>query len=230
MTSLPAQMTTKDWIETLTRLAPDIPLGFKLAWIEWESGGNPCAGGSAPKNGYVQEAGIAQVNFDKTNSAHGTTSNKLRLEDPSLVGGPVCTLTSWKQQRAMTQAEADAHALVNLAEMREGIAAAQRMVPTWKGADFYAVAKTWHGYPHLPDCFARANAAGHHDFVSAMNAIPHNAALAGPFASYGNLRNYTNAKGQPATGIFEGAWMVGNGLDRAGHALVAPPPSTLPNV
>lgn len=233
-TLLPAQMTSRDWIETLSRLAPDLPLGWKLAWIEWESGGNQCAWGSAPKNGFAQEAGIAQVNFDKGNSAHGTTSNKLRMEDPSLPGGPVCTLASQKQLRAMTQAEADEHALTNIAEMRQGIAAARAAVPSWTGPDFYAVAKTWHGYPGLPWCFARANAAGYHTFVAAMNAIPHNPTLAGPFAVYGNLRNYktTDAAGRVTdhVGIFDGAWAVGNGLDRAGHLMAPPAPMSAPNV
>lgn len=208
-------MTSRDWTETLSRLAPDIPLGFMLAWIEWESGGNPCGVGMKG-TGYWREAGIAQIDFDTTNSAYGTNSNVVRMESAG-----VCNLADAIQHKALTQAQADAHAAVNIKLFRTCIAYAKAAVPEWSGPDFYAVAKTAHGYPGLPACFGRANAAGNTTFAAAMAAIPGNASLAGQFVAYTNLRDYKDSAGGSHKGIFDGAYAVGQGLDRSGTSMTS---------
>jgi hypothetical protein len=133
--------TVEQWRSLIQRLAPDLPIEFVLAWIDHESGGNPCSTGVT--TAAMFEAGIAQTNHPSDN-IFGATAEQLR------------TMCSGQTQvRPMTDAERLLHAQVAVNAIRAFKQRAQQRLAavgaSWpeSSIDFWNFVKLGHGLPAM---------------------------------------------------------------------------------
>jgi hypothetical protein len=89
MPIIPFKESAEQWRTLFEQLAPDLPTDFLIAWLDKESGGNPCSLGMTDPNKF--EAGIFQT-MHPNDDKFGATAAELRtgcngqlIEDPSLV-------------------------------------------------------------------------------------------------------------------------------------------------
>lgn len=80
--------TTEQWRDLVTSMAGDLPINFLMAWIDKESGGNPCDATS------LQEYGIFQLMSPDNIATAGTTVAQMHPAPPC-VAGNVRTISSF---------------------------------------------------------------------------------------------------------------------------------------
>jgi len=134
------------------RADADMPIDSLMAWLDHESGGNPCSTGIIKTDGTIVEAGIAQT-YHPDDDRFGATVAQLRAS---------CTGTSQTPARALTSAERELQVKVFLAYVRAKRDAARKQLADvgadWpeSSADFWALVKLQHALPGLPKLFLPA--------------------------------------------------------------------------
>lgn len=145
--------SVESWIPYLAPLiaTTDIPLLFCTNWIRIESGGNPCAYGSATAfgpDGTPREQGIAQLwnpdDFEK-------------LKVPSGSFRAYCVPGTQTCSRPLTSAEMDAQArsLIGLIQSCQAyatrvlVASGAKGLPGWQGQNYWRLVKLVHATPGL---------------------------------------------------------------------------------
>lgn len=179
-------IAVEQWRPLLRRYGAGIPIDFLLAWIQRESGGNPCSYTT------LRESGIWQLMPpDNTNTA-GTTEAALRA---------ACVGTTQQIARALTSAEADLQVSSGIRYVRAMIAAAKRKLAaagvTWPetNSSFWAFVKLQHAYPGPSQGWLTAAKAqlgrAPRDFaelrstISGYSSVLENAAWVGSFGAGG---------------------------------------------
>jgi len=89
MPIIPFKSSAEEWRSRFAEMAPDLPTDFLIAWLDKESGGNPCSLGMTDPNKF--EAGIFQT-MHPADDRFGATADQLRqgcsgqmVVDPSMV-------------------------------------------------------------------------------------------------------------------------------------------------
>ncbi len=145
---------TATWIPPLSVYAAmaNVPLPFALAWIEEESGGNPCAIGRADQkgpDGFPREMGIAQL-------YNPTDLRELRLSSSALRA--YCSIDPNDLERVirpLTPAEISVQAKAAIDMVVKSRTAAEHALmaagATWRSdsRDFWRLVKLVHGLPGL---------------------------------------------------------------------------------
>lgn len=124
-----------------------VSIPFALGWIRVESGGNPCAWGSAKSkgpDGHPREQGIGQFYNPDDFTRYGIPSGSLRV---------YCVPNSQSCSRELTDEEMSAQArylLALITHCREVAGAASAKSDLrWTGKDMYRLTKLVHGLPGL---------------------------------------------------------------------------------
>lgn len=126
------------WRGPLTPYASDLPMDFLLAWIQRESGGNPCSYTT------LRESGIFQLMPPDNTNTGGTTEAALRA---------ACSGSSQSMARQLTDAEIDEQVRSGIQYVQAMRAAAHRKLDAagvpWgeDTADFWKIVKLQHAYP-----------------------------------------------------------------------------------
>ena len=130
--------TTEAWRDRVTAGADDLPVEFLMAWIDRESGGDPCSYTS------LRESGIFQLEPPENTAQGGTTEAALRS---------MCSGGSHSQFRQMTEAEMNEQVRSGVQYIQKKrdetrVKLAQAGV-NWSedSADFWRVVKLQHAYP-----------------------------------------------------------------------------------
>lgn len=142
-------MTAETWRPVVMALVipKRINLDFCIAWIAKESGGNPCAWGSANAkgpDGHPREQGIGQLYNPDDFTRFKIPSGSLRV---------YCVPGSQKCSRKLTSDEILDQAkwlieLIAYCRERAGKISADNHLQ-WSGKDMYKLIKLWHGLPGL---------------------------------------------------------------------------------
>lgn len=144
--------TVEDWIPLMELLAananlPQEALPFVMAWMQHESGGNPCAWGTATAkgpDGHPREQGIGQLY---------NPDDFTRFDIPSGAFRVYCIPGTQKCSRELTAEEMMAQAkgfmkLVTRSREVAGLASA-KVGLQWTGKDRWKLVKLVHGLPGL---------------------------------------------------------------------------------
>lgn len=139
------------WRSLVDQLRGDLDLDFLLAWIQHESGGNPCSTGII-RDGFCVEAGIGQLYFEnKTTRSYGVTSDELRAMCSG--SSPVCS-------RPPTEAErhVQVQSLVDMARDYRSRSLVQlgKQGLVWDQRDLYRLTKLQHALPAVASAFIPA--------------------------------------------------------------------------
>lgn len=138
MAVIPFPSQVERWRDILTRMAPDIPIDFMLAWLKEESGGNVCATGLTQADKF--EGGLFQT-MHPQDDRYGATISQLRA------GCQGQTLVDPSQVNAELQAQVG----INLIRDYVGRAAAALTGSgvSWPmdSADFWTAVKQVHALP-----------------------------------------------------------------------------------
>lgn len=169
---MPFSPTVEQWRNVLAPRARalGIPLDFLLAWLQIESGGNPCSvgfhGEQDPNDGLFKfEAGISQAFFSALTRAQlfATTVQGVSL---TTLRAP-CVGDTQRQARSLTAAEIAANVNLFLADVTRKINVARQQVGVTRvnwpttSEDFWMLVKLQHGLPCVSRSFlAPAQAAG----------------------------------------------------------------------
>jgi hypothetical protein len=151
-----ARAGAEAWRPLLTQYAGDIPVDALVAWIDEESGGNPCSLGMI-ENGVDIECGIFQLMSPDNTNDGGTTCAALRAS----CAGPA----SASQARGLTDDERILQVTSGLRYVQVQRAAARQALAsvraTWpeNSGDFWALVKSRHGAPAVASDLLPAVAA-----------------------------------------------------------------------
>lgn len=139
----------KMWEPLLSYMAVEsnVALPFVMEWMRIESGGNPCAWGSANAkgpDGHPREQGIAQLYNPDDFTRYGIPSGSFRV---------YCIPDTQKCSRELTSDEmhAQAKSLIDLIVRSRKVAqeTASASGLQWSGKDRYRLTKLVHGLPGL---------------------------------------------------------------------------------
>jgi hypothetical protein len=126
------------WRSLVTKYGAGIPINFLLAWIEKESGGNPCSWTT------LRESGLFQLMFGDNLRDGGVTEEQLRA---------ACVPNTQQKSRPLTAAEAEIQVSSGIRYVRAMMAAADRKLAatgvSWSRSSpsYWAFTKLQHGYP-----------------------------------------------------------------------------------
>lgn len=135
---LPFPSSVEAWRSLLDRYRGDIPLDYLLAWLQKESGGDPCSYTS------LRESGIFQLMPPDNTNVAGTTEAALRA---------ACSGGSGSLTRNLTDAEANLQVASGIQYVRWARDQARRKLAaagaSWSESspDFWAMVKLQHAYP-----------------------------------------------------------------------------------
>lgn len=135
---IPFSSSVEAWRPLLERYRGDIPIGFLLAWLSKESGGNPCSWTS------LREAGIFQLMAGDNQNIAGVTEPQLRAS---------CIGETQQSARNLTTAEAELQVASGMQYVRWARDQARKKLAAaganWSenSTDFWKIVKLVHAYP-----------------------------------------------------------------------------------
>lgn len=141
--------SAEQWRGDLERAAPDIPTNFLVAWLDLESGGNPCSTGFVPPSG-KDEAGIWQTMHpqdDRYGASYAELRSGCAATTPGQIGsgGQIIDASAINHSAQM----AGLGMVRDYIDRASAQLAALGMAGAWhKGTtDFWKAVKSFHGLP-----------------------------------------------------------------------------------
>jgi hypothetical protein len=146
----PFRGTAEDWRPLAETMAGDIPVDFIIAWIDKESGGNPCNRTSDPT---LFEVGIGQWcsagDCSDNLTMAGTTYAAQHPVPPCIAGAnSYATYASLSQAQQADQMQALVTYINNARSRVDDLLSAAGTIWIDNGEDYWKLVKMYHALPH----------------------------------------------------------------------------------